>query len=80
MIKAVNKSTISETQLHNKCGLIINNIETISDALEYILCYQDCNKFLGNVVCTSYDALMLFEYAFSYALKIIVVHNYAFMF
>jgi len=43
-------------------------------------CYWDCNKFLGNVVCTSYDVLMLFEYAFSYALKIIVVHNYAFMF
>jgi hypothetical protein len=32
-----NKATILETQLHNKCGLIINNIETISDALEYIL-------------------------------------------
>jgi hypothetical protein len=37
MIKAMNKATISETQLHNKCGLIINNIETISDALEYVL-------------------------------------------
>jgi hypothetical protein len=37
MIKAMNKATISETQLHNKYGLIINNTETISDALEYVL-------------------------------------------
>jgi hypothetical protein len=37
MIKAMNKATISETQLHKKCVLIINNIETISDALEYVL-------------------------------------------
>jgi hypothetical protein len=37
MIKAMNKATISETQLHKKCVLIINNIETISDPLEYVL-------------------------------------------
>jgi hypothetical protein len=27
MTKAMNKAIISETQLHNKCGLIINNID-----------------------------------------------------
>jgi hypothetical protein len=45
MIKAVNKATISETQLHNKCGLIINNIEAISD--QCIVCCLT----VGNEIC-----------------------------